>query len=175
MKELMQKQLTNLLSNKASDLLTKAAKNEKTWKKAMRDPLGFLSENGEGLPNGTELTLYEADWDPKNPSFHVSELDAPKEGSSGFLRKPTLRNHTSPGISCPYGQIPFKTLRTVTVCYAKGFIKGPPVWVPNGSDPRYGHWEFSVQEFCLLSGEEEIWVWECFPLIPLQLEKITRR
>src|SRR4051794_20168224 len=98
----MKKQKTNSLSPKAIDLLREAAKDKNTWREAMRDPVAFLSKNGEILAKGTDLRLYENDWDPKDLSFHESELEtglplpnAPVGGGAPI---------------CPPGQLPYKTI-----------------------------------------------------------------
>jgi hypothetical protein len=155
------------LTQSAIELLRTAAKNEKAWKKAMRDPLGFLSENDHPLPGGSELTLYEADWNTDDLSFHVSELDLTQRNRSDSAprnRVPIAGDPPNEPISCPPGQRPFKTIRRETICVKRGFYQGPIEWVTGGGDPRYGHWERQSTEICLQWLDTEVSVWECRPL-----------
>jgi hypothetical protein len=170
MKNKLQQESTDSLTQEAINLLRKAAKDEKTWGNAMRDPISFLSENGEILTKGSDLTLYENDWDPKKLAFHISELDAtnaPRMDQISVGRPIVVETGVT---SCPPGQRRYKTVKRMTVCIKQGVYKGPPAWVPNGSDPRYGHWEFpAAQEVCLQSIETEVWFWFCLRPIPIGL------
>jgi hypothetical protein len=177
MKNKLRQESTDSLTQEAINLLCKAAKDEKTWGNAMRDPVGFLSENDEILTKGSDLTLYENDWDPKKLAFHVSELDETKK----YDAAPRMNQIPVGGpivaetgvTSCPPGQRRFKTVKKMTVCIKKGVYKGPPEWVPTGPDPQNGHFEFpAAQEVCLQSIETEIWVWECLTPIPIGFPNI---
>ena len=128
----------------------------------MRDPLAFLSKNGEILPKGMDLRLYENDWDPKNLSFHEFELDttlplpgAPVGGETGVT-------------SCPAGQRRYKTLQKRFVCIKKGVSKGSLEWIADDSNPRAGHFGYpNSMEVCLQWMETEVWVWVCLRAIEL--------
>ena len=127
----------------------------------MRDPLAFLSKNGEILVKGTDLRLYENDWDPKNLSFHESELDpglplpnAPVGGDAPI---------------CPPGQRPYKTIRQEKVCVKWGIDRGALEWIAD--EGRFGY--PNATKICLQELVTEVSVWACLTPIKVVFEKPT--
>jgi hypothetical protein len=162
----MTKQKTNWLSQKAIDLLSEAAKDKDAWKDAMRDPLTFLGKNGEILSKGTELRLYENDWDPRNLSLHESVLDAglPQPNAPVGGGAPT----------CPPGQLPYKTIRQEKVCLKWGIDLGALEWIADDSNPLSGHFGHpNATTICLEELVTEVSAWVCLRPIKVVLQRPT--
>ena len=138
----------------------------------MQDPMAFLKKADIQLPDGYDVELYQAAFDPRNTIYHEAELTYRHKNA-------TPRNFwPSPGGSdiayhCPVGTRPVETDEKTETCIKWGAVSGPLEWVPVEEGSRFGHWERSRMLVCVQSITVTTKVIKCMPV--LEIVKFEQR